>query len=230
MSIGRLALAVFGFVAYLFLTPALLFIAAGSLSWAPAWVYTALLLGATLGSRLVVLVRSPATLRERARFTGPEDTPAWDRLLVPLVGILLPAVSLVVAGLDHRFRWTGELSLALQAAGAMLILAGYGLGVAAMVVNPFFSAVARIQAERGQYVVQAGPYRLVRHPSYAGALLASIGMPLLLSSSWLVIPLALNVVALIARTRLEDAMLQLELPGYREYAARTRYRLVPGIW
>jgi protein-S-isoprenylcysteine O-methyltransferase Ste14 len=230
ISSGQLIRAIVGFTLYLLLTPILLFLAAGTLAWPAAWVYISLGLCTSLGSRLVVFLRNPDTLLERARFSEAEGTPGWDRALVPLVGIGIPALSVVIAGLDFRYSWTPELSQTLQVIGGILITLGYAAGVWAMIANRFFSAVVRIQSDRDQYVVQSGPYRIVRHPSYAGALLAGIGMPLLLSSAWVVIPVALMFVVLVLRTRFEDDMLLQELAGYREYAARTRFRLMPGVW
>jgi protein-S-isoprenylcysteine O-methyltransferase Ste14 len=98
------------------------------------------------------------------------------------------------------------------------------------VVNRFFSGTVRIQTERGHHVVTDGPYRFVRHPGYAGALLGFVLIPLLLDSVWAFIPAVLLIAITFVRTALEDATLQKELPGYAEYAQTTRYRLIPGIW
>ena len=98
--------AAIGFTLYLLLVPALLFVSAGTTNWPMAWVYVALLLASTLGSRLIVLKRNPETLRERARFTSSEGTKTWDRLLVMIVGLYGPMATMVVAGLDHRWGWS----------------------------------------------------------------------------------------------------------------------------
>lgn len=90
--------------------------------------------------------------------------------------------------------------------------------------------MVRIQADRGHRVVSGGPYRWIRHPGYAGALLAYLAAPFLLDSPWAFIPAALTAIVLLARTRMEDSTLQSELPGYRDYARRVRYRLLPGLW
>jgi protein-S-isoprenylcysteine O-methyltransferase Ste14 len=99
-----------------------------------------------------------------------------------------------------------------------------------MAVNPFFSAVARIQDDRGHAVVSAGPYRWVRHPGYASSVLATLCGPVLLAAPWALVPAGLTVLVLAVRTAREDRMLRRELPGYEEYAARTRYRLLPPVW
>ena len=195
-----------------------------------AWVYVILLLLSTLGSRLIVLLRNPDTLRERARFTASEGTQSWDRVLVPIVGLFGPMVVMIVAGLDRRFGWSGSISRIWQYLAALVVAGGYGVAVWAMVVNRFFSAVARIQRDRGQTVVTSGPYRMVRHPSYAGALLASLALPIMLDTLWAMVPALVMVVALVLRTGLEDRMLREGLDGYQEYAKKTPYRLVPGVW
>ena len=219
-----------GFALYLFLVPALLFFAAGTVNWPMAWGYVLLLLASTIGSRLIVWRRNPDTLRERARFTSSEGTKSWDRVLVAIVGLFGPMVMMIVAGLDHRFGWSAAVPPIAQYLAALAIAVGYGLAVWAMVVNAYFSAVARIQEDRGQVVVTTGPYRIVRHPSYAGALLASLALPIMLDAIWALVPGLVMVVALIIRTSLEDRMLREELDGYQHYAERTAYRLVPGLW
>ena len=112
----------------------------------------------------------------------------------------------------------------------VLILVGYAIGSWALMENRFFSGVVRIQVERGHQVVTTGPYRWVRHPGYAGALLTYWLTPVLLDSLWTFLPVAAMTVVLIIRTALEDRTLTSELLGYAEYAGRTRFRLLPGIW
>jgi len=101
-----------------------------------------------------------------------------------------------------------------------------------MVSNAYFSTVVRIQEERGHAVCTSGPgpYRFVRHPGYAGAILQSLATPLLLGSLWALVPGGLAALLVVARTALEDRMLHEELEGYREYAAQVHYRLLPGVW
>ena len=100
----------------------------------------------------------------------------------------------------------------------------------AMYVNRFFSSIPRIQSERGHTVISSGPYRFVRHPGYTAGLLAAITSGIALGSwiSTFIAPIALAL--LVWRTMVEDRMLQRDLPGYADYAARVQYRLVPGVW
>jgi protein-S-isoprenylcysteine O-methyltransferase Ste14 len=99
-----------------------------------------------------------------------------------------------------------------------------------MLANEYFSAVARIQRDRGQIVITTGPYRLVRHPAYAGSVLANLALPFMFGTLWALVPGLLMSIAVGLRAFLEDRLLQEELPGYEAYAERTPYRLVPGIW
>ena len=100
----------------------------------------------------------------------------------------------------------------------------------AMASNRFFSRSVRIQKDRGQIVATAGPCQYVCHPGYVGMITCSVAAPLLLGSLWGLIPAALTACAFVIRTALEDKTLQDELNGYRDYAQRVRYRLVPKIW
>ena len=226
----HLVRAIIGFGLFLFLTPAVLFIAAGTVDWPMAWAYVALALVASIGSRVIVWRRNPDTLRERARFTASEGAEPWDRILVMVVGLLGPLAMMVVAGLDHRYGWSTGIPEALQYLALLGVVVGFGVGVWAMVVNSFFSAVARLQEDRGQVVVTTGPYRIVRHPSYAGALVAYLAIPVMLESLWALAPTIVMVAVIVVRTALEDRMLREGLHGYESYTKQTRYRLIPGLW
>ncbi len=110
------------------------------------------------------------------------------------------------------------------------ILAGYVLGSYALIANRYFSGMVRIQTDRDHQVVSTGPYRWLRHPGYAGALLTYLATPIFLDSLWAFLPAILITIVLVIRTNLEDETLQTELAGYREYAGRVRSRLLPGVW
>jgi protein-S-isoprenylcysteine O-methyltransferase Ste14 len=207
-----------------------MFATAGTLAWPAAWVYFALLLIAALGSRLIAHRRSPGLLRERAQFTQAEGAKAWDRVLGPIAGVYGPLLTGIVAGLHHRFAWGPSTPPAIQAVGGVLVAAGFALASWAMIVNRFFSAVVRIQRERGHVVVSIGPYGAIRHPGYAGGILAYLSLPFMLDAIWALLPSLATSAAVILRTALEDRALMAELPGYPEYAAQTKWRLLPGVW
>lgn len=207
-----------------------LFLAAGTFAWPLGWTYVAITLLGTAASRLLVLRRHPDLLQERASYASKADAKSWDRTLVPLVAVIGPLVMQVVAGLHRRFGWMPPWPGWLAWGGLALIVAGWAAGTWAMVANRFFSAVVRIQTERGHATITAGPYRWLRHPAYAGGILANLGLPFMLAAPWALIPAAITSALIVWRTHLEDRTLLAELPGYAAYAQRTRYRLLPGVW
>ena len=197
--------------------------------WWEAWVYA---LSGILGfaiSRGLVARRHPDLIAERARFMQHEEAKPWDKALAPLLG-LGGGLVLLVAGLDALFDWSPPFSLPVKILALVIIVAGYVLGSYALVENRFFSGMVRIQTDRGHQVVSSGPYRWIRHPGYAGALLTYLATPLFLDSGWSFLPTVFITILLVIRTTLEDRTLQKELPGYAEYARRVQYRLLPGIW
>jgi len=205
----------------------ILLVSAGRLNYWPAWAYAAIGLLTNALMRLI-LRRDPDLERERSKpGSGAE---AWDKRLLGL-GLLLTVAMLAVAGLDSgRFGWSPRVSWVWSACGAFLTLAGMSVFLQAMKENQFFSAVVRVQRDRGHTVCKSGPYKIVRHPGNAGMIIGAIGFPLLFMSAWSVVPALLSVVLMVARTRLEDSVLEKDLDGYRDYQRATRYRLAPGIW
>ncbi len=202
----------------------------GDPGWWQAWVYSLFMLAVGIGGRMLADRRHPGLQAERQKKETFQSAKTWDKLLSPLMAISVGFPLVIVAGLDHRYGWSPEFPLWLTAAGFLFIAAGYALAVWALVENRFFSSVVRIQAERGHVVCDSGPYRFVRHPGYAGNILPLPGIVLALSSLWTLIPAGIALVIAVTRTALEDRTLKEELPGYREYTQRVRYRLFPGIY
>jgi protein-S-isoprenylcysteine O-methyltransferase Ste14 len=147
--------------------------------------------------------------------------------IAPLVLLIL---HWSIAGLDQRFHWSDTVPLAGLVAGLVVVAIGFGLLTWAVLVNPFYSASVRIQEERGQRVISAGPYAIVRHPGYAGIILGSVASGVALNSLVSIIPIVIEVSRLIYRMMIEDRMLQDDLAGYADYAAKVRYHLIPGLW
>lgn len=136
---------------------------------------------------------------------------------------------LVLAGLDARYGWS-TMPLSMTFIGCLLFLPVIGFGLWAMAVNSYFSITVRIQEERGHQVCTTGPYKFVRHPGYVSFILSVASIPLILGSWWACLASGILIVLIIVRTALEDLTLHRELPGYRDYATATRYRLVPRLW
>jgi len=216
-------------VVYL-LIPLVLFICGWDLGWWQAWVYSLLILAAGIGGRLWAEHRHPGLTAERQNIENIQNAKAWDKVLAPLMAVSISYPMVLMAGLDHRYNWSPEFPLWLGVIGLILIAFGYAFAAWAVAENRFFSSVVRIQTERGHVVCDTGPYRFVRHPGYAGNILPLFGIVLALDSVWTLIPTAVALIIMVIRTVLEDHILQEELPGYRDYAQRVRYRLIPGIY
>lgn len=217
-----------GILASLLFIAVLLFAGAGRLNWRLGWLFVAV--WGLLRFEFILLLRwhDPALLVERA--TRHENTQVYDRLIMP-VYILFAFGTILVAGLDGgRFRWSGEMPIALIITAYGIYLIGNGLASWAVSSNPFFSFESRLQADRNQKVTRLGPYRFVRHPAYLATILFWPVTGLLMESWYAVIPGLLAALMMFMRTVYEDRMLQAELPGYAEYAQQVRYRLFPGIW
>jgi protein-S-isoprenylcysteine O-methyltransferase Ste14 len=204
-----------------------LLVSAGRLDYWPAWAYAAI--GMLTNALMRLVLRAHPDLASERSKPGPGAV-AWDKQLLALGAVLTFAMQ-VLAGLDSgRFCWSPHVSWAWSACGALLMLAGTGIFLQAMRENQFFSAVVRVQADRGHTVCDSGPYGIVRHPAYAGMIVGNLGFPLLFMSAWSAITVLLAVALMVVRTRMEDAFLEQHLEGYRNYQRATRYRLVPGIW
>jgi protein-S-isoprenylcysteine O-methyltransferase Ste14 len=207
---------------------AALFISAGTVQWLHGWLFLAVYLFFTLVAVAWLWRVNPEIFVARSRPTG-EGTKGWDRVILVLVLASFVA-TLIVAGLDDgRFHWAPA-PLPAVLAGYVLVLAGtFGVGWA-QAVNRHFEPSVRIQSDRDHHVITTGPYAHVRHPGYIFGSSLAFGLALALGSLWALLPALLVAAVLVIRTGLEDATLQRELPGYAEYAARVRYKWIPGVW
>ena len=209
---------------------AILFGIAGRLDWWNGWALSAIYLLWSLGTILFILPVNPQMLAERQLRGIRKDSKKWDLRLVSIMGVFV-LVMYILSCLDVRFGWSTSVPVALQVAALVLCLLGYdGLLLWSMIVNSYFTAIVRIQSDRGHTVITSGPYRFVRHPGYLGTILCYLFTPLLLGSWWGLIPAVGASVVLVYRTGREDDTLQAELPGYRDFTSQTKYRLLPGIW
>ncbi len=207
-----------------------LFLSAGTLRWVEAWAYIGIYLAGVAVNSILMLRLNPETIVERGRATAAANWKDWDKVVATACAIFYLIGILMVAGLDENFSWTGHIPPAVQIAAFVAYALGSAMFSWAMISNAYFSTAVRIQDDRGHTVCTTGPYRLVRHPGYVGAILQSLVAPLMFGSLWALIPGALAALLLVIRTVLEDRTLCEELPGYVEYAQQTRYRLLPGVW
>ncbi|AMY08488.1 Putative protein-S-isoprenylcysteine methyltransferase [Luteitalea pratensis] len=186
----------------------------------------ALAAGCSVVALFAVHTVSPELARERYHPPNPGldgATLRWVRLI---------AFATIVFALLDSGRWhvSAPMPAAWRVVGLITFFTGTAMFVYAMSVNRFFSSVVRIQDERGHHVIDSGPYARVRHPGYVGMLLFVATLPLALGSWWAFVPGSVVVAFGFRRVVVEDRFLAGHLPGYREYTARVRYRLLPGIW
>jgi protein-S-isoprenylcysteine O-methyltransferase Ste14 len=216
-------------VVWLAITGALLFGSAGTLLWPQAWIFLAALGGLGLVSGLAISRSDPDLVRERMRGPIQRDQKSWDKVLISIFFALWMS-QYVLIGLDAvRFHWS-DVPLWLQVVGGLGIASGFYACHVVLMTNTFAAPVVKIQSERKHQVISTGPYAHVRHPMYAGAVPLIVGTPLLLGS-WYGLIWSAALIALVGyRAVLEENTLKAELEGYDAYAARVRYRLVPGVW
>lgn len=209
------------------ISAALLFLPAGSLRWLSAWVLIAF-----LGLYFLLYIywgtfRDPDQFQERSRKS--ENIKRWDKVILGIYTALLPT-PFILAGFDAvRFGWS-HVPLVVQIFGWLGLFAAGSLVFWTVTTNTYLSRYVRIQEERDQQVVIAGPYKTIRHPMYLGVLVLFLSLGPALGSWYALIPGGLIDVLFTIRTAREDQTLQAELPGYADYAQRVRYRLMPGIW
>jgi protein-S-isoprenylcysteine O-methyltransferase Ste14 len=209
------------------ITGVVLFAAAGTVHWRRGWIYIGLHMAMVAASGILIVRTNPSVIAARGRIH--REAKAFDKVILRIYMLLLPA-TVVVAGLDAvRYRWA-PLPVATIYAGVPLAVLAIVPALWVLMVNPFAEAAVRIQKERGHVVITRGPYRFVRHPMYVGVILTGFAAPLILGSGWAFVPAVATLILFVVRTALEDKTLRTELPGYAEFAEHTRYRLVPGIW
>jgi protein-S-isoprenylcysteine O-methyltransferase Ste14 len=211
---------------YLVALTAILFGSAGRMNWALGWT--------ALGIYQIVIVASlflvsPELVAERS-YSKP-GIQKLDVIIAAVSFLFLIPVTLAIAGLDvGRFGWTPWYPMIYHIIALVIYALGHGCGLCAMVCNRFFSTFVRIQQDRHHTVVDSGPYRYIRHPGYAGAMLAAIALPFALGSFWALIAAFVGSAGFVLRLLQEEKVLFTELNGYSEYARRVSYRLLLGIW
>lgn len=207
----------------------LLFLAAGTLAWLAGWAFLVLFFGFTIAISLWLLRHNPALLTERMTGIGKPDQKTWDKVFFAFANLIFLAW-LVIMPLDAmRFGWS-HMPAWVQILGALLLLISFYLFFLTFRENSYLSPAVRIQTERAQTVVSTGPYRYVRHPMYAAALIFLTGTSLLLGS-WYGLAVALLLeIGIAFRALQEERTLRAELPGYAAYQAQVKYHLIPFIW
>ena len=201
----------------------LLFLPAGTIAYAGAWLFLVLLFLPMLGMGVVLFVKSPGLLQKRLNHKEKETA---QRGVIALSGLMFP-VGFVLSALDFRFGWS-EVPMWLVIVASILFLTGYAMYAEVMRENAYLSRTVEVQ--EGQKVISTGLYGVVRHPMYLATLLMFLPIPLILGSFWGLIPMALYPVILVIRILNEEKVLTEGLDGYAEYKTKVRYRLLPFVW
>lgn len=207
----------------------IIFVPAGTLDWPNAWAFIVLQLSCTAAIGLWLMKHNKDLLKERTTLGRP-GVKGWDKV-VQFFFIVFCSLFFTVAAFDViRYRWSEPLPFWMNLIGFLGVALIMSVVFLVMRENTFLARVVRIQKDRGQKVVTTGPYSIVRHPMYSAFLWYLPSISLALGSQYsLLIAIPFDAV-LIVRTYLEDRTLKKELPGYADYAKKTRYRLLPGVW
>ena len=224
-AIAGLRQSIWSGVVFLLFLGIIIFLPAGDIRWAKGWVMIVVFVALTIPSTVYIWRVNPEIFAARRRIQP--GTKGWDRVLLMVLLPTMLAIYPVAALDDGRFHWS-RVPLWLVVVGYVLLTTSWCLFMWVESVNKFAEPGVRVHAE--QKVINTGPYAIVRHPMYMGVPSFSVGTALALGSYWALVPAALLLPILVGRTAMEDRTLRAELAGYKQYASRVRYRLLPGVW
>jgi len=203
----------------------LIFLPAWTLRYWQGWAFLATFAVASTALTVYMAVYDKELLERRLRAGPRAETESSQKIIVLLV-MLGFATFLVFPVLDHRFGWS-PLPAYVSIIGDVLIALGFLFIFFVLRENSY--AASTIQVAEGQRVISTGPYAVVRHPMYSGALLLAIGMPLALDSWYGLVGILVILPVLIWRLLDEEQFLTRNLPGYADYKSKVRWRLIPGL-
>jgi protein-S-isoprenylcysteine O-methyltransferase Ste14 len=210
-------------IAGLAIIAALLFIPAGTLNYWQAWLFIGLLFVPMMAAGIILMLRNPDLLRKRLNAKEKQN----EQKQVVAFSTLLFAATFIVAGLNHRLGWQYLPDWTVYAASTLFLI-GYAMYAEVMRENVWLSRTIEVQEH--QKVVDTGLYGIVRHPMYAATLLLFLAIPLVLASLWAFLIMLFYIPIIAKRIRSEEALLEQELNGYKEYKQRVRYKVIPFIW
>jgi protein-S-isoprenylcysteine O-methyltransferase Ste14 len=205
----------------------MLFAPAGSIRWPRAWIFLAVVF---VGTAVTTFVLPEELLNERYKAPVQRGQPLFDQIgIFAFVGSFVVAVLFIPFDV-FRLHLLRQPDIATSIFGLAIFAGGWTLITVAMRENTFAAPVVRHQKERGQRVIDSGPYRVVRHPMYSAVMPLLVGMSLWLGSFAGAIVSIVPTVLIGIRAVLEEKFLRRELPGYAEYITRTRFRMIPYVW
>ena len=215
--------AILKFSAGVALMAVLLFLPAGTLDFPGGKLLMAVLFIPMFLAGIVMMLKNPDLLRSRLK---AKEKGADQDLVIKLSGLMF-LVGFILAGLDFRFGWS-KLPGWVSTLGAVLFLSAYALFAEVLRENTWLSRT--IEVQEGQTVVSTGLYSIVRHPMYFATVILFLSMPLVLGSIPAFLVFLCYPAIIARRIRNEEQVLSRDLPGYREYCGRVRWRLIPFIW
>lgn len=202
----------------------ILFLSAGSLMYWEAWVYLVGSLALMIFTIAYFLKKDPELMSRQSQLKEKEPT---QKIFILRIFPLLFVASYLIPGLDYRYHWS-VVPVSIIIASNAIVFLGYVFIFFVFKENSYASSI--IQVEKEQQVVTTGPYAIVRHPMYTGILSIYLFFSFALGSYWALIPFLLCIPILIIRLINEEKVLSRDLPGYKDYCLKTRYRLIPLIW
>lgn len=203
-----------------------LFLPAGTIFWLEAWIYLAIFITYSINLMFYLKKNDPELLKSRTKF---KTEVSWDKKISSIGAVFMIAMY-IMPGFDVvRFQWS-HIPLYIELVGFIGIILSLLTHFLVIKENTFLSRVVEIQKDRGHKVITTGPYRIIRHPMYLGVIFMYICHCIALGSLYALIPCIGVLITIVLRTYYEDKMLHEQLPGYKEYAEKTRYRLIPGVW
>jgi len=214
---GLIGLVVFGL---------LVFWPAGTFDYWQGWAFIAVFAASTMIPSLYLAAKNPAALERRLQAGPAAETRPLQKLIISFAFVSLGA-TIVVSALDFRFGWS-SVPAAISVIGDVLVALGLGISMIVTIQNGY--AAANVKVESGQDLVSTGLYGVVRHPMYFGNVVLMIGIPLALGSYWGLLFVIPGLAVLATRILDEEKVLTQQLAGYRDYAQRVHYRLVPYVW
>lgn len=226
LTTGKILLSII----FILMLPILVMFISGDWFWVEGWIFSLWLMTISLSIFIYLYQKDPQLLAERLRQPGTGNQKAWDVYFIYLILILCFAWIIIIPLDAKRYEWTTDFPFWVKLLGGIALLKSFFFFYRSFTDNTFLSALVRIQTERNHQVVSTGVYSFLRHPMYLGAILLFIGTPMLLSSKYGLILGIIGSFILIARIFGEEKMLVEELPGYKDYEKKVKYRLVPFVW
>jgi protein-S-isoprenylcysteine O-methyltransferase Ste14 len=218
--------ALIGFVQFHVFLALLLFLPAWSLRYWEAWLYWTLFAGSGLALTLYFLKHDPSLIERRLQ-AGPGAEREKSQKIIQAIASLMLFPLFIIPGFDHRLHWSA-VPIPIVLSADVLVVAGYLIIFFVFRENSYTAGTVKVEAD--QQVISTGPYRLVRHPMYAGALLLFLATPFALGSLWAQIPAVLLIGVIVARLLAEERFLSANLAGYDAYRRKVRSRLIPKVW